>query len=595
MNIDIPKLRRPCVYFHKAIYSILISMIFLSGCLMPGKSMEQPADLQERYAKILSTLSTQTTNHEELEPTAAILQQTPIIETPENENTEIPSNLIYLHQGLPESLISSINLETFLETEDESKANVSISLGSYDANQITSEVSQWVYVLTAPFYTPTDNVTFESIKAFWEGNSDAVKNFSEILVTSASKSAFSIILGKADETIVRVVGKEEMEQAALSDKKVLAIMPFEDLNNHWKVIRLDNKSPIDDNFEIQDYPLIITIWVDESADGQIIDLPASNYDPNLKTVLIMTGVTALTRATAHRMEINGNQFPGQDIRDWLMSADLTHISNEVPFAANCPAPDPNQKDLIFCSSPDRIELLEYVGTDIVELTGNHLLDYGIPAINLTLEMYEERDWLTYAGGWNLLDAKTPARITHNGNQLAFIGCNPVGPPNVWATATKPGAAPCEDYNWMVEEIKRLRAEGYLPIVTMQYAEDYTDYPGPQMKAHFEMLAEAGAVVVNGSQAHTPKIMGFQNERFLHYGLGNLFFDQMEVYYSDVYMPGTREEFIDRLIFYNGELISIELLTAMLEDYARPRPMTSAERESFLTRIFSTAIDELLER
>jgi poly-gamma-glutamate synthesis protein (capsule biosynthesis protein) len=377
---------------------------------------------------------------------------------------------------------------------------------------------------------------------------------------------------------------------ALSNEQVLIITPFEELDKVMKVIRIDGKSPIDSNFEGQNYPLSAAIWIVSNAAGSIIDFPTSNYDPDQRTVLIMTGVTALTRATAHRMEINGNEFPGKDVHDWLTSADLTHISNEVPFASNCPAPDPNQPDLIFCSSPDRIELLEDIGADIIELTGNHLLDYGLSSINLTLEMYEERGWHYYAGGWDLNEAQSPKLITHNNNKLAFIGCNPVGPPNVWATNNSPGAAPCGDFRWMIEEIENLKADGYLPIVTMQYAEDYTDYPSGKMVSDFEMLANAGAIVVNGSQAHTPKLMAFKGESFIHYGLGNLFFDQMEVYYGDVYMPNTREEFIDRFVFYDGELISIELLTAMLEDYARPRPMTGSERTSFLSRIFSTAIN-----
>jgi poly-gamma-glutamate synthesis protein (capsule biosynthesis protein) len=96
------------------------------------------------------------------------------------------------------------------------------------------------------------------------------------------------------------------------------------------------------------------------------------------------------------------------------------------------------------------------------------------------------------------------------------------------------------------------------------------------------------VVVNGSQAHTPKVMTFHNGAFIHYGLGNLFFDQMDVYYGETYMPNTRDEFIDRLVFYDNQLVSVELLTAELEDYARPRPMTAAEREAFLNRIFNAA-------
>ncbi|MFN2304723.1 MAG: CapA family protein, partial [Anaerolineales bacterium] len=115
-------------------------------------------------------------------------------------------------------------------------------------------------------------------------------------------------------------------------------------------------------------------------------------------------------------------------------------------------------------------------------------------------------------------------------------------------------------------------------------------PSAQMVTDFQRLADAGAVVVNGSQAHTPKLMTFYNNSFLHYGLGNLFFDQMEVYSGNVLLSGTRDEFLDRLVFYDGKLVSIELLTAQLEDYARPRPMTTTEREAFLERIFSLAVD-----
>jgi len=51
---------------------------------------------------------------------------------------------------------------------------------------------------------------------------------------------------------------------------------------------------------------------------------------------------------------------------------------------------------------------------------------------------------------------------------------------------------------------------------------------------------------------------------------------------------TRQEFLDRYTFFNGQLISIELLTAELEDSAQPRPMTEAERQALLWRIFNAS-------
>ena len=77
-------------------------------------------------------------------------------------------------------------------------------------------------------------------------------------------------------------------------------------------------------------------------------------------------------------------------------------------------------------------------------------------------------------------------------------------------------------------------------------------------------------------------MEFDHGAFIHYGLGNLFFDQMNV--TDY----SRYEFLDRYVFYNGRLVSIDLLTAMLEDYARPGPMDAAERADFLGYIFQAS-------
>ena len=566
-------------------FLFMLGLSFLSACHLPARNVETPLSLEQIHDQINSTLtnssSDNNTNQQVDVPT-----QTNLFDTDEVDETI----KIYLHPGLPFNFSQIIDENRYSLVKDEEAADIKVRMGPFRTADQETLQSKWIYVLAAPFFTITDNVNTQQLSELWRGERNAISSFSKIYVTESTKTAVGTILGEPDESNVEVIPIDIIDNISLTETQSLIILPFEKLNKRLKIIRIDGEAPIDTDFNPVNYSLSVAIWIDTDLGHYTISIPESNYNPDLRTILVMTGVTALTRATAHRMEIMGNQYPGQDIRDWMTSADLTHISNEVPFAENCPQPDPVQQNLIFCSSPDRIELLEYVGTDIIELSGNHLLDYGLDAVNLTLQMYEERDWATFAGGWDLDDSQSPALVEHNGNKLGFLGCNLIGPPNAWASTTKPGSAPCGDFSWLIEEIEKLQADGYLPIVTLQYAEDYTDYPSAQMIADFQMLAEAGAVVVNGSQAHTPKMMSFQDDSFLHYGLGNLFFDQMEVFYNNVFLSGTRDEFIDRLIFYDGELISIELLSALLEDYARPRPMTETERSAFLTRIFFTASD-----
>ncbi len=63
------------------------------------------------------------------------------------------------------------------------------------------------------------------------------------------------------------------------------------------------------------------------------------------------------------------------------------------------------------------------------------------------------------------------------------------------------------------------------------------------------MADAGAVIVSGSQAHMPADMEFDGTSLVHYGLGNLFFDQMSHLMPDgSVIYDTRNVFIDRISF-----------------------------------------------
>ncbi len=363
-----------------------------------------------------------------------------------------------------------------------------------------------------------------------------------------------------------------------------AIVPFEKLEPRWKVLLVDGQSPVRKDFNLQAYTLSVPVSL--NGDPSLVNtvklgVPASNRDPNKLTTVVMTGTTALVRGTSNTMYFHGVDYPAEDIAPILQGADITHISNEVPFAPNCPLYNNTQDDLRFCTNPKYIGLLEYIGTKIVELTGDHFADDGPEAMLYTLQLYRDRGWPYYGGGANLEDGRQPAYIVHNGNRLAFIGCNAKQGGYATATATNPGAVHC-DLDWMKAEVKTLRDQGYLPIVTYQHEEYYSYKVLPQYRPDFTEMAEAGAVIVSGSQAHQPQNFEFDNGGLIHYGLGNLFFDQVN------FAPETKDAFIDRHVFYGGRYISTELITIRFVDMARSRLMTSDERAALLKVIFKAS-------
>ena len=480
------------------------------------------------------------------------------------------------------SFISAAVPPALREQIDGRDVRIDVS-SSMESNSNETQI-QWVYALVAPFPTITDGVTFDELHIAWtEGNAPAPFSGIPLLMDESTLTAFTALWDAPAAGSVRVVPADQLLDTAWAENPSWAIIPFESLEPKWKVLTVDGQSPIRKGFDVSNYPLVIDFTLQSSNSLQSLSLPTSNYDPSRLTTIIMTGVTALVRATAFTMELKGAAYPGEKIRDILREADITHVSNEIPFFTGCTFPKPDQAALVFCSDPKYMDLLTDVGTDVVELTGNHFADRGPAGMLETIEIYNANGLPYFGGGTDLQDSLEPALFEVNGNKIAFIGCNRPDV-NRFPTATdfQPGAAPC-DFPYLIQKINQLKAEGYVVVSTFQWYESYDAYPAPDQRSDFRMMAESGASIVSGSQAHYAQAMEFHNDAFIHYGLGNLFFDQMG---DQDWMPrGIRREFLDRYVIYEGKLISVELITVMLEDYSRPRLMTEHERTGFLQEYF----------
>lgn len=448
---------------------------------------------------------------------------------------------------------------------------------------ISDSGSLWIYALVAPFPTVTDGVSSADLISAWQNGSSLTGNGQPLLMAESTLRALTALWGEPASGAVRGVASDQLLAEAWASPFSWAIIPFEEIQPKWKVLSVDGQSPIRKDFEASLYPLKAAFGLTNAS----FDLPASNRDASKMTTVVMTGVTALVRATAFTMETKGVTRPGELIYDWLHKADVTHISNEVPFDPGCPPPTPGYKNFILCSDPKYFDLLQYVGTDIVELTGDHFADRGTQAMLNTLEIYKQAGLPYYGGGANEEEARKPVLMEVNGNKIAFMGCNgKLSYDFVKATDFKPGAADC-DYDFFAKQIQDVTAQGYTVIFTFQHEECYHTGPCYKHEEGFHAVADAGATVVSGSQAHYPHLMEFRGDSFIHFGLGNLFFDQMTYELPDgSVIDETRREFIDRHVFYDGKYLGVELLTAMLEDFSRPRPMNERERAQFLSEYFA---------
>ena len=489
---------------------------------------------------------------------------------------------------VPDAVVSSIKIPSNWElTTSQNDSNVSFSLGS---NPV---LTQWIYALVAPFPTLTDDVSATDLTSLWKTGTSTAIHATKFVLTDQVAALLTAAWGTPASNLVEILPASDLLDTAWASTGTWVIIPFDEIAPKWKVISIDGQSPVRKDFNPDQYALSINFSLTISdpeigsqlsgiSDSEMAAIfPKSNRDLSKLTTVIVTGTTALVRDTARLMEQNGMTYPAVYIRDILRQADILHISNEIAFSPKCPLPNPNSPLLVFCSRPQYIQLLEDIGTDVVDMTGDHFIDASNEDVLNTIQMYKDRGWGYYAAGANIEEARKPLLLENHGNLIAFEGCNAKGIGYAGATETLAGTWHC-DWSYLDKELPSIVQSGYLPIMTFSHAEYYQYKAIPEMVADFHHAADDGAVIVSGSQAHQPQAMEFYKNSFLHYGLGNLFFDQYHEGFD------TRRAFIDRHVFYDGKYINTELITIMFINNAQSRLMTPAERSDLLTTVFKAS-------
>lgn len=515
--------------------------------------------------------------------------------TPQPTSTPTPAAaVIGWDEALPHSLVEIANRlaisETHVFTVPTEARPMTLRL-DFTAEKGYPFYRQF-FAAATQFDTIDPTISQETLQQIWHGEAEASAPYSQIVVLSDTLPSLVHLLGPAGPTVTGRGSTEAVRQAVWTEANTLALVPFDLLTPDLVVLAVDGQNPVENaaKFDHTQYPLIVTVYAHDLEDARVnqpvlaellAESGGSNRDPNRLTVIAMTGVTAMVRQTAYQMDRFGAEWPAEVVGPELAAADITAISNEVPFVPGCATnTDPN--NLVFCSKPEYMAALEASGADIIGLTGNHQNDQGRANALKSLEIYEKAGLPVYGGGKDKEAAFAPLYIEHNGNRLAFLGANSYGPAFAWAKDDAPGSAEF-DLNIMSATIRNIKAKDKADVVLaeLQYQESYDVQPLFDQRQNFKALTRAGADIVTGVQSHVPQAIEFEDGHLILYGLGNLYFDQM-------WSMATREAMIVKHTIYKGRHISTQILTTLLYDYGQPHWTTANERERILKRVFGAS-------
>jgi hypothetical protein len=486
---------------------------------------------------------------------------------------------------------------TLVDAATPDRADLRLNNAALDDGRLMYE---HILVPVTRFPAHLDEVTSGELVTVWGGHGKS-PHFKTLYVADDALEDLVALWGPPGPA-VHTLKSNQMADTLWRDAGGLGILPFDALTVRTRALRLDGLSAVDNRLDARRWPLAARGWLHsvtpqgaaalDKLDGTPI---LTNRDPARLTVLVTTGVTALTRGTAAAIErAHDDAFPARLVGPELAAADLTTTSNEVSFVENCPV-DNRAGVMQFCSRPGYLDSLTLTGVDLVGLTGNHLNDYGTAAFTRTLNLYAQHGIRTYGGGQDEKAAAAPLTVTDHGNRLAFLGANQFGPAGLtahngdavsaWAGPHSPGSARY-DRTQMLAAIQDARKHADVVLAELQWTEfnaagDYVVDPLPNQLADFRALSDAGAGIVTGVQAHAPQAMELRGQGIILYGLGNLYFDQ-------TFSWPTRTGIVARHTIYAGRLLNTELLITVIDANKQVRWATPAERVSVLKSVFGAS-------
>lgn len=425
------------------------------------------------------------------------------------------------------------------------------------------------YVLITHVYSPKQQITKLELP------SQTVYIWHEL--DAVARTAIISTLGINDTSVQTLNSFDELKQDDI------AIVPVGLLSKEVKLLTFEGNYYLD-NFAGGAIFRQVTFSGDSAQ--EFSDLRLNTLPTKESTLKInQTGVTALTRIMMKKLNTVGDPlYFSEKIGDFLADADITHVSNEVSFKPDC-----GYSNTAFCSDPRFIETLKDSGVDLVELTGNHNNDVGNQFNTDTINQYRSLGWSVVGGGLNTEDARKFYVADQKESKVAILGYNYPDSPNGGAISRDTTAgANSFDFDKIKTDIESAKQQSSFVIVDVQYWECYAypdgyiefpecDIPIGEQEAVFKQIADLGADMVVGTQAHQPQTYEIYNGKPIYYGLGNLYFDQTS-------WPGTERGIILTHYFAKGELLQTKLSPTIYGDALQTELASETQAEYLLNRL-----------
>lgn len=217
------------------------------------------------------------------------------------------------------------------------------------------------------------------------------------------------------------------------------------------------------------------------------------------------------------IRIVGDWAPGIKSVNVFVGSDriLANLEGPVMFRNHSVISAPKAGPSLFCC-----ELPAQNNQFIFSLANNHIMDYGVSALETSIAALDQRGFKACGAGKTLDEARRPIVIDNSGVQVGIISCCEAQ----FGVVRRNQAGVAEFGPWIYRAIRDLRKTVDAVIVSVHAAVEDSPWPSPYIRELYHSFIDAGATVVHGHHAHVPQGYEEYGEGVIFYGLGNFAVD-----------------------------------------------------------------------
>jgi len=256
--------------------------------------------------------------------------------------------------------------------------------------------------------------------------------------------------------------------------------------------------------------------------------PQITLPPSGQVTLMAVGDVMLSRSIGELILKNGPSAPFSQVDELFQTADWVVANLECAITNST---QPEKKRYTFNAPLESAAGLAAAGINVVNLSNNHILDFGQAGLVDTLNALQLHNIKSFGLGSDAQTAHAPLILEKNGLSIALLAYTDVPIESSsyfdtrdWIADNSHAGLAWANLPDVRADVARAREQADLIIVYFHFGVENWDHASQTQHLLATGAIDAGAVLVLGSHTHRLQEIQHYKDGLIIYGLGNFIFD-----------------------------------------------------------------------